>query len=255
MNNIINIAHFTFIKLLKKKILYGIFFIELILIYLMRSLNIFGIGVQPLVLVDSILFVYEIFGFILILAITAGHIRREIETKSIYLVLSKPTDKVQYLLGKIIGIYAFVGIYTVLTILAVMFFAFAPLKEYAAYTLLAIIFRNFFLFIFTSILIFFSIFLRPTIMVMASFISYIFAMISYDYVDMVVAQTYPQWVVVIIKLLKFVLPNSEFMDIKLAVMQLSHLNIWYIISVLLYMGGYMFFLILFAAWIFGKKEF
>ena len=128
MNNIINIAHFTFLKLLKKKILYGIFFIELILIYLMRSLNIFGIGVQPLVLVDSILFVYEIFGFILILAITAGHIRREVETKSIYLVLSKPTDKVQYLLGKIIGIYAFVGIYTVLTMLAVMFFAFAPLK-------------------------------------------------------------------------------------------------------------------------------
>ena len=92
-------------------------------------------------------------------------------------------------------------------------------------------------------------------MVMASFISYIFAMISYDYVDMVVAQTYPQWVVVIIKLIKFILPNSEFMDIKLAVMQLSHLNIWYIISVLLYMGGYMFFLVLFAAWIFGKKEF
>ena len=255
MNKILNMTKFTFLKLVKNKILYGIFFLNLIFIYLLKGLNLFEIGAHPLVIIDSTLYIYEIMGFILLLAVIANNIRREIETKNIYLVLSKPVTKVEYILGKIFGIYILFAIFTLLTIIEILIFMSPITKEYTGLFILAIIFKAFYLFIFTGILIFFSLFLRPTIMVVISIITFYFAGLNLDYIELIIGSSYPSIIVNLLKFIKFILPNGNYLDLRFAAMQLTNITFSYFIASILYIIGYMGFIVLLSGWIFKNKEF
>ena len=255
MNNVLNIASYTFKKFAKTSVLWGVFFLDILLIVLIKSINLFGLGIHPLVLIDSILSIFEIMGLILLLAVTTSNIRNEIEKKTIYLILSKPISKIEYIIGKIVGIFYYLGLFSFITIIISFFMMNSVDSHYTGLLILSLIYKTFYLFIFTSIFLMFSIFLRPTIMVAIAILTYLLANMSFDFIEIIIGHTYSPFYVNILKFVKFVLPNGDYLDLKFAVMSLAHLPFWYIISSIFYILSYLTFSILITTWIFKKKEF
>ncbi len=255
MNNTLNIAKYTFKKFLKSSVLYGIFFLDVLLIFIVKSVNFFNIGTQPLILIDSIVSIFEVMGVILLLAVTANNIRAEIEKKTIYLILSKPVNKVEYLLGKIIGISYYLGIFSIITIIISFFIMNSVDPNYTGLLILALVYKTFYLFIFIGVFLFFSIFLRPTIMIAVSLIVYYIANMNFDYIELILSNSYTNAGIEVLKFIKFVLPNGDYLDLKFAAMQLTHLPFLYIVASIFYVLSYLTFILLLSTWVFKKKEF
>ncbi|MCD6578427.1 ABC transporter permease subunit [bacterium] len=255
MNNTLNIASYTFKKFLKTSVLYGIFFLDLLLIFLVKSIDLFNIGTQPLILIDSIVSIFEVMGVLLLLAVTANNIRGEVEKKTIYLILSKPVNKIEYLLGKILGIAYYLGIFSLITIVISIFIMNSVDPHYTGLLVLALIYKTFYLFIFIGVFLFFSIFLRPTIMIAVSLIVYYIANMNFDYIELILSNSYTKAGIGILKFIKFLLPNGDYLDLKFAAMQLTHLPFLYIVASIFYILSYLTFILLLSTWIFKKKEF
>ncbi len=255
MSSLMNLTLYNFRKFLRTRILYGIFFIALLFIYLISSLNAFGIGSHPFISIESVLFLYEVLGLALILAVSAYNIRRDIENRTIYLILSKPVTKVEYILGKIFSCAVYLLIFTLITIAGALIMLRSGIKSYEGMLVLAIIMKFLYLFIILGLSIFFSVFLRPTILVAVISLCYFISGIDNDYIELIVAQNYPGPVLFLLKLIKFVLPNKDYLDISYAVMQGAKLHFAYFIAVFFYIAGYSVFTLLLSAWAFKEKEF
>lgn len=104
MHNIFLVAKITFKDSIRSKGLYGIFALGLILF--IANIIITGMFSWEVgkVAVDVGLSVVSVSGLIIIFFFSISMVSNDLERKTIYLILSKPVTKYQYLLGKYLGL-------------------------------------------------------------------------------------------------------------------------------------------------------
>ncbi len=106
MANVLLLARMTFKDSIRHKALYGIF----ILGFLLFSANIIVTGLFTWevgkVAVDVGLSVVSLSGLIIIFFFSIHTVSYDLDRKTIYLILSKPISKTQYILGKYLGLAA-----------------------------------------------------------------------------------------------------------------------------------------------------
>jgi Cu-processing system permease protein len=104
MNNIALVARITFKDSIRSKGLYGIFF--LVLVLFLANIIFSGMFSWEIgkVAVDVGLSVVSLSGLIIIFFFSIQMISNDLERKTIYLILSKPVAKYQYILGKFVGL-------------------------------------------------------------------------------------------------------------------------------------------------------
>lgn len=104
MNKIFLLARITFKDSIRSKALYGIFFFGLALF--LANILITGIFSWEVgkVAADVGLSVVSLSGLAIIFFFSIQIVSNDLERKTIYLILSKPISKVQYLLGKFVGL-------------------------------------------------------------------------------------------------------------------------------------------------------
>jgi len=98
------IGKYTFIENLSNKIFSGVFIFGFIMIastYLLSDLSLYE-GEE--VVKNSSLFLLEFFIALIVTYVSATHIIKSQKEKSIYLILTKPVEKVDYIIGVLIGI-------------------------------------------------------------------------------------------------------------------------------------------------------
>lgn len=98
-----NIALNTFRELIRNKIFSLIIFLSIVLIILSFWLNSLSLWENKRVIVDFGLSFLELSGFAVILFLAGWLIAREIEGRTIYLMLSKPIRRGTIILGKFLG--------------------------------------------------------------------------------------------------------------------------------------------------------
>ncbi|MBX9809559.1 ABC transporter permease [Candidatus Gracilibacteria bacterium] len=98
-----NIALNTFRELIRNRLFSLIIFLSIVLILLSFGLNSLSLGENKRVIVDFGLSFIELSGFAVILFLAGGLIAREIEGRTIYLMLSKPIRRGSIIFGKFIG--------------------------------------------------------------------------------------------------------------------------------------------------------
>ncbi|MBN1621151.1 MAG: ABC transporter permease [Endomicrobiales bacterium] len=101
---ILSIAYYTLIENIRNKIFYVLVFFGLVIIAASLLLAAIG-GEQPIrILLDLGLNAIEFFALLTICYAAVNLVLEEIETKTIYLILTRPISKSTYLIGRFVGL-------------------------------------------------------------------------------------------------------------------------------------------------------
>lgn len=110
MKNVLTIAVNVIKDTARKKLFYVVFLFGIAIITLSPLLPSFELGAKLQFLRDVSLSLTSLFGVVLAVIISVGQIPAEVDKKTIYNILSKPVSRIQYLLGKYLGILAALAI-------------------------------------------------------------------------------------------------------------------------------------------------
>lgn len=108
----LTVAKYTFSEFVQSKILYNVFFLSLGLLLLTYVASEFTYGVPNKVALDFGLGASSISTLLISIFLGANLIVREVENRTLYMVISRPISRVEFLLGKIIGLIGIVFINT-----------------------------------------------------------------------------------------------------------------------------------------------
>lgn len=163
MYRIIAIASNTFRETIRDKILYNLLIFALLIIGLSYFLGDLTVMEQVKVIKDLGLASIHIFGALMAIFIGIGLVSKEIEKRTIYTIVSKPVSRVEFLIGKYLGLLATL-IMNVTIMLAVLLGMLLLMNEPFAPKLIA---ASAFIFLELALLVaialFFSTFSTPTL--------------------------------------------------------------------------------------------
>ena len=161
-----NIALNTFRELARNKILYMIVFFGVALIGFSLVLATLSLGQSDKIVVDFGLAMVEIFGIVSVIFIGSQLLFREIEGKTVYLILSKPVKRRDFILGKFFGfaaiLFFIIFIQSIISMI-VFFIAKTPLS-FLLFASIGFIYIK--LLLLFAIILFFSTFISPLLSIL-----------------------------------------------------------------------------------------
>jgi ABC-type transport system involved in multi-copper enzyme maturation permease subunit len=104
LKNVLSIAVNVIKDAARKKVFYVVFLFGLAIVALSPLLPTFDLGARAQFLRDISLSLTSLFGVVLAVILSVSQIPGEVERRTIYNILSKPVSRLQYLVGKYLGI-------------------------------------------------------------------------------------------------------------------------------------------------------
>ncbi len=104
MRKILALSRITFLQGVRSRVFYTLLFFAGLLVLSTVVLNQMTVGDPTKIIQDLGLATLSLFSLLIILFIGAQIIGKDMETRSIYLILSKPINRAQYLLGRFLGL-------------------------------------------------------------------------------------------------------------------------------------------------------
>ena len=132
MRNILAIAVNVIKDTSRKKIFYVVLLFGLVVVALAPLLPTFELGSKASFLRDISVSLTSLFGVVLAVILSVGQIPGEVDKRTIYNILSKPVSRLQYIIGKYLGIIAslaailFVMSLEIIVLLAIRVGVFSP---------------------------------------------------------------------------------------------------------------------------------
>ena len=214
MRNILSVIRFTFLEMVRNKILYALLFFAFFVIGLGIAMTQMTIGDNMNVISDIGLGSVEIFSTVIAIFMGVTLIHQELKLRTIYLLFARPIKRWQYLLGKFFGmsLLIFVEILFMAVILEGLFIIYGGPEK-----------------IITYLPVFYSILLQTmTIIAMAVFCStlteivvgailtisfYITGAISYN-LQYALSGKVSEMTMKIVTMLRYILPDFSYFNIK-----------------------------------------
>jgi ABC-type transport system involved in multi-copper enzyme maturation permease subunit len=161
MNNIIAIAKNTFKETIRDRILYGILAFALLFLGSTIFISSLSLGEDIKVVKDLGLAGIYIFSIIITIFLGSSLIHKELEKRTIYIVLSKPVSSLEFILGKFFGL--FLSVIANLLLMTTLYLALVAFKGggFDYVSLFSILLLMFELAIFVAITLLFSVFTTP----------------------------------------------------------------------------------------------
>lgn len=121
MKNILTIAKFTFIEVYRSKIMLGVVFLALGMLIMTMVASAFAYGAPDKVALDFSIGMMSVANLLIAIFLGVTLISKEIESRTLYMVLSRPISRFAFLLGKIFGLSSVLIINTIfLTLVGLM---------------------------------------------------------------------------------------------------------------------------------------
>lgn len=250
----LNIALNTFREIIRNKFLYLIIFFAFVFIIFSVSLWKLTIWDDSKIIVDFWLAMIEIFWFLSVLFVWSQLLFREIEGKTIFLILSKPIKRYEFIIWKFLGFS--LCIFSIILLQSILFLAVVFIKdiEITRLVIFSLIFTFFKLEILLSFVFFFSTFMSNILTILVSvmiyFISHSFSML----LDLVWV-TKNMIIINSVKILQLIFPPFEALNIKDVIWSFTNFQPLYFLFNSFYSFTYLFLIILFTIFIFNKKKF
>ena len=266
---ILSLHNITFKEGLKDKSILAIFFIAILTcIAILVFPNLFARDIGK-VCIDVALSSITLLGLIFIFFTCSSLLTKDVDKKTIYVVLARPYSRAEYVIGKYLGFLSLlIFVITAVSLLATLAvyacyhhnISYFP-KNFSFYEYtLAIFMITEMLAILVALLLFFSSLttqgFTATILTLASFIigsslNDVLTTISNSSADIKVSKG----VSFIIKLVKYLFPNLSLFDFKLQVAHGVKIPVQTINNVLLYGIVYIVLLLIISSFMYKKKEF
>jgi ABC-type transport system involved in multi-copper enzyme maturation permease subunit len=249
-----NIALNTFREIIRNKFFGLIAFLGIIFILLSMVLDTLALGEARRVLFDFGLSFVEITGFVIVLFLGGGMIAREIDGRTIYLMLSKPVRRGMIILGKFTGFSAVITL--VLAVEMMILLGVLMLKGFAPdalffYAIIGIWLK---LEALLALILFFSTWVSPTVAMFMTITSYIIGHSGYTVLDYAISQQ-SMFSQVFARVLLATFPNLASLNLKNYVatdapiaLSSSFMAFWLV-------GLYIFCILYLSVYIFERKSF
>jgi ABC-type transport system involved in multi-copper enzyme maturation permease subunit len=104
MKKILQISKFTFIEVYRSKMMYGLLILALSLLVLAYVASEFAYGASEKVALDFAIGSMSISNIFIAILLGTTLLSKEIESKTLYMILSRPLSRNSFLIGKIIGL-------------------------------------------------------------------------------------------------------------------------------------------------------
>ncbi|MBW7954439.1 ABC transporter permease [Candidatus Gracilibacteria bacterium] len=249
-----NIAINTFKEIVRNKFLYLILVFGFLFIVFSISLGKLTIGEDSKVITDFGIAMIEIFGLIGVLFVGSQLLFKEIEGKTIFLILSKPIKRYEFILGKFLGFSLIILLITLLQsflYLGVLFFNGITIEGIIIMSLIFILFK---LWILIALVLFLSTFMSNILTIIVSILIY-FTSHSFSLLLDLVNQAKILFLEVLVRLLQLLFPPFEALNTKDYIGSFSKFNTSFFIENTLYSILYLVLILFFTILIFNRKKF
>jgi len=249
-----NIAANTFREIVRNKFLYLILFFAFVFIVFSISLWKLTIGDDNKIIVDFWLAMIEIFGIVGVLFVWSQLLFKEVEWKTIFLILSKPIKRYEFIIGKFLG---FSGtILLIILLQAALFLGVLLMKgiEVDYLIIWSLIFTFFKLEILLAIVFFLSTFMSNMLTILVALMVY-FLSHSFSLLLTMAERTQNNIVVYFTQGLQLLFPPLESLNIKDVIGSFSQFSINFFVFNTFYSIVYLAIILIFTVLIFNRKKF
>lgn len=240
---------------IRDKILYIILVFAILMLSASAFLSFLSVGQEGKIIIDLGLSSINIFGLLITIFIGTNLLNKEIDKKTIYLILTKPIYRFEFLLGKHFGLA--LTLFMVIGLMAGVFFAliFITMRIFSIGILQAIIFIYLEMFLLTAMAIFFSTISSPIMSAVFTLSMYVIGHLTQDILNFgLMSKNY--FMKIFSQFLYYLLPDLSRLNIKNTIIYNINGIDWTAFGgILLYGLLYSFVLLILAMIIFERKEF
>ncbi len=253
-NRIFTIAYYTFLEMVRNKIMYLLIFFALFILGLGVAITQMTIGDELSIIADIGLGTIEIFSTILAIFMGVSTVHKELALKTLHPLLARPVSRAEYILGKFFGMQLTVLVlsFFMCTILFVMMMLYGGTGKFftvlpAAYTI----------FVQTSMVIsvatLCSTLAEPAVAAMLTISYYIVGATSYNLIYLVTRRS-SEFTKSAVTTLRFILPDFHYLNIKDNLVYSEGLKNISITAATLYSLASIIIILSLAIILFNKKE-
>ena len=256
MSAVLVIARNVVRESLRRRILYLILLFVLALLLMAESVSRFEAQVQLKMVKDFSYTIVSFFGLALTMLVTFDQVPVETESRTIYLVLSRPVPRWAFLLGKLLGV---IGV--LLTVMAFMGAAFILLAGFnpgKGFSIDAQVLQAIHLLMlkyssYAALLMFFSIVLSRPVAVVLSLLVYFYGHVS-DFLHLTLGGADSRVFDLVLRTFDLVMPNYAVLDFPSGVVR-AELFTWQSLAILTaYALSFTLLYLALATWAFATKE-
>jgi ABC-type transport system involved in multi-copper enzyme maturation permease subunit len=253
MRTILTVTKYTFIEVYRSKVMVSLLFIAMGLILITYVASEFAFGAPAKVSLDVGLGLMSLSNLAIATFIGATLLNREVEQKTLYMILSRPLSRASFLVGKTLGLSAILFINTVVLTLVTL----------AVYKILGgnydslIPWCGFFSFLESLIVllfaVFFSLITNTTLSVIFTIVVYVVGQALNDTLKILFAKTN----VLFSGILKFstiLIPHFYQLNLKDYVLYKQDLSLQYLLTVTAYAICYTAFMYFMISYVFNRKN-
>jgi len=250
----LNIAFNTFKEIVRNKFLYLIIFFALVLIVFSLALGKLTIWESQKVILDFWIAMIEIFWLIWVLFVWSQLLFKEIDGKTIFLILSKPIKRYEFILWKFLWFSFIILLITFIQSILYLFVLYFNSIQIDFLLIMSIVFIFLKLLITLAIVMFLSTFMSNILTIITTifiyFISHSFSLL----IDMA-TKSKDQIFIYFTKIVQLLFPPFEAMNLKDYIWSVISFNYIYFLSNIAYSIIYLFLILIITILIFNRKKF
>lgn len=250
----LNITLNTFKEIVRNKFLYLIIFFAFVFIIFSVLLWKLTIWDDEKIIVDFWLAMIEIFWIIWVLFVWSQLLFKEIEWKTIFLILSKPIERYEFIMWKFLWFSLTIVLIVFLQSILFLFVLFYKEIDITSLILFSLLFTFFKLEILLSIVFFLSTFMSNILTILVSIMVY-FLSHSFQLIIDLWMRFKNEMVITFTRILQLLFPPFEALNIKDVIWSFTNFKIEFFIYNTFYSIMYIWALLFLTVIIFNKKRF
>ena len=250
----LNIALNTFKEIVRNKFLYLILVFAFLFIIFSISLGKLTIWEDAKVVTDFGISMIEIFGLVWVIFVGSQLLFKEIEGKTIFLILSKPIKRYEFILGKFFWFWLVITLITFLQSVLYLIVLYLKGIEIDSLILFSLVFIYFKLIILVAIVLFLSTFMSNILTIIVAIMTY-FISHSFSLLLDLAIRVKSQVLIIFTKALELLFPPFEALNTKDYIGSFIKFDTLFFVQNIGYSMMYLVLILFFTILIFNKKKF
>ena len=245
----------TFREAIRDKVLYNLVFFALLVMGASVVIGNMTLGESVKIILDLSLAAMSVFGLLIAIFVGIGLVHKEIQRRTVYMLLAKPISRRNFVIGKYLGLMLVIALnVAIMTAALLVLMAFYSQSGMNWGIFVAVLLILVELMVVTAVAVLFSTFSTPTLSAMFTLGVWVIGRFSSDLVAFA-QKTEDPVTRALVTGIHFVLPNLEKFDVKHLVVYNMAIEPAYVGGAVLYGLCYIVFLISLAAVIFEQRDF
>lgn len=254
MKNVYIIASSVIKDAARKKIFYVVFLFAIALVALSPMLPTLEESFRTRILLEVSLSMTSLFALVLTLILSVTQITGEIENKTIYNLFSKPLSRLQYFLGKYLGIIATLAIILLVMGLEVLILVLIRLNELTPSLFIGVLAILLECSVVAAFCIFISTMTKPAVSITITILFYFLCHMKSSFLHEKIVQGGTGALAVIYYPLYYIFPNLENFNVLRQISAGEGVPVWLFIELVLYATGFVVLMATTAYFIFRSKD-